>query len=170
MTAPFRSERCPCGRRWEHCPRRNELEFAPARPAGAGRRAVMREHSLKQPRPALGRLCAILAALAATPAGAAQCPYGQIYRVHLDECVSARSALATAYVRPVARLPRFRPARRLADADAPPPDPLPPPAPAPTPEPHQATLVLPDIEDGAPAIWRLCHAAPNLCGPTTGGR
>jgi hypothetical protein len=24
---PFRSERCPCGLRWEHCPRRNELEF-----------------------------------------------------------------------------------------------------------------------------------------------
>jgi hypothetical protein len=27
---PFRSERCPCGLRWEHCPRRNELEFTAA--------------------------------------------------------------------------------------------------------------------------------------------
>jgi hypothetical protein len=33
-----------------------------------------------------------------SPAYAAHCPYGQIYRVHLDECVSWHSALARAYV------------------------------------------------------------------------
>jgi hypothetical protein len=103
------------------------------------------------------------------PASAAHCPLGEIYRVRLDECVSARSALAQAYVRPVSKLPRLRPTavRHVADADAPP-YPLPPPAPPEAPPAQsddQATLVLPDVEDGAPAIWRLCQAAPNLCDP-----
>jgi hypothetical protein len=103
----------------------------------------------------------LVAALAATPASAAQCPYGQIYRVHLDECVGIRSALARAYVQPVRRL-----TRRVADADAPP-YPFPAPPEKPPPADDQATLVeplvLPDLEDGAPTIWRLCQAAPNLC-------
>ena len=162
MTQPFRSERCPCGRRWEHCPRRNELEFAgAARAAEQGPVSAGRWHSLKRARPVLGLLWAFLATLAATPAEAAHCPQGEIWRVRLDECVSARSALAQAYVKPVSRLPRFRPpaVRRVAEADSPPP---------PTPEPppaDEATFILPDLEDGAPAIWRLCQAAPNLCKP-----
>lgn len=37
-----------------------------------------------------------------TPALAYRCPYGQIYRVHLDQCVDIHSKLAVAYVsRPV---------------------------------------------------------------------
>jgi hypothetical protein len=108
--------------------------------------------------------------IAVSPAEAAQCPYGQIFRVHLDECVGAQSALARAYVQPLHR--RNIPAakiftiRHVADADAPP-YPLPPSAPEPPPAQadDQATLVLPDLEDGMPAIWRLCQAAPNLCKP-----
>jgi hypothetical protein len=63
----FRSERCPCGRRWEHCPRRNEFELGPARAARAGQAPCGRWRSLKRPRPALGYLWAIVAALAASP-------------------------------------------------------------------------------------------------------
>ena len=33
-----------------------------------------------------------------SPAEAARCPYGQILRVHLNECVSVHSVLARAYV------------------------------------------------------------------------
>ena len=109
---------------------------------------------------ALGYLWAFVATLAATPAAAAHCPQGEIWRVRLDECVSARSALAQAYVRPVSRLPRFRPpaVRRVVEADSPPP-----PEPSAAPPADAATFVLPDLEDGAPSIWRLCQAAPNLC-------
>jgi hypothetical protein len=171
MTAPFRSERCPCGLRWEDCPRRNELEFAGAgRPVRPARRSAGRCHSLKRSRPALGHLWAFVAALAVTPAQAYHCGSAFIYRVHLDQCVAVTSALARAYVRPVRRgnIPaaRIPLTRHVADADAPP-YPLPPaasPAAAPPAQPDdQATLVLPVVEDGAPAIWRLCKAAPNLC-------
>jgi hypothetical protein len=108
--------------------------------------------------------------LTVTPASAAQCPYGQIYRVHLDECVDARSTLARAYVQPLRRrnisTTKISAVRRVADADPPPPERPPDPSPADRPPAlpdDQATLVLPDLEDGAPAIWRLCQAAPNLC-------
>jgi hypothetical protein len=41
----------------------------------------------------------IIAAIsAASPALAARCPHGQLYRVHLDECVSLSSALARPYL------------------------------------------------------------------------
>jgi hypothetical protein len=36
--------------------------------------------------------------LSSAPALAAHCPYGQIYRVRLHECVGVRSALARGYV------------------------------------------------------------------------
>ena len=106
--------------------------------------------------------------IAAQPATAAHCPHGEIYRIHLDQCVGIESALARPYV----HLIRFRsPAvRHVADADQPP-YPLPPPTPAPAQPDDQAALaeplILPDLEDGAPAIWRLCQAAPNLCKPNS---
>jgi hypothetical protein len=164
MTAgpAFRSERCPCGRRWEHCPRRTELEFSSAVPRmpPSAILPVMPKGSL----PA----AVFLLALAATPAVAAHCPQGQIWRIRLDQCVDASSWLARPYVRQTR--PRPTAVHHVADADAPP-YPLPPPAPQPpalppAPSDDQATLVLPDIEDGAPAIWRLCQAAPNLCKPS----
>lgn len=43
-----------------------------------------------------------------TPTMAARCPYGQIYRVHLDECVSWHSKLAIAYVGRHFHLPAFK--------------------------------------------------------------
>lgn len=43
-----------------------------------------------------------------TPTMAAKCPYGQIYRVHLDKCVSWHSKLAIAYVDRHFRLPAFK--------------------------------------------------------------
>jgi hypothetical protein len=174
MTRPFRSERCPCGFLWEHCPRRAELEFVgAARAADPGRGLAGRCHSPKRARPVLGPLCAFMTALAPAPATAAHCAFGEIWRVRLDECVSARSALAQAYVRPVSRLPRFRPpaVRRVADNQSRNDSEIPPPPPAaPAPTVDEATLVnpfvLPDLRDGAPAIWLLCQAAPNLCKPT----
>ena len=122
--ATFRSERCPCGLRWEFCPRRNELEFA-----GRGR--------------GLKPLWAIVAALAAAPASAAPCPHGQLLRVHLHQCVDLHSRLAMAYIKPVS-------ARREPAAIAPLPDPPPPERPIPLPElerPAEApAFVLPAVE------------------------
>jgi hypothetical protein len=40
----------------------------------------------------------IAALIAASPALAARCPHGQLYRVHLDECVSLSSPLARPYL------------------------------------------------------------------------
>jgi hypothetical protein len=40
----------------------------------------------------------IAALIAASPALAARCPHGQLYRVHLDECVSLSSPLARLYL------------------------------------------------------------------------
>ena len=37
--------------------------------------------------------------LTGSASAAYHCPYGQIYRVHLDECVGVHSALARAYVK-----------------------------------------------------------------------
>ena len=40
----------------------------------------------------------IAALIAASPALAARCPHGQLYRAHLDECVSLSSSLARPYL------------------------------------------------------------------------
>jgi hypothetical protein len=40
----------------------------------------------------------LVAMLAATPAAAADCPYGQFYRVRLHQCVGLNTRLASAYV------------------------------------------------------------------------
>jgi hypothetical protein len=158
----FRPERCPCGRRWEVCPRRSELEFGPARAVEPGPGSISPYRRPKPLKPATGLLCVIMA-LASTPATAAHCAQGEIWRVHLDQCVDIGSVLARAYVRPPHRIVRS-PVRHVADADQ-----APYPSPSPASEPHddQATVddtfLLPALEDGAPAIWRLCQAAPNLC-------
>jgi hypothetical protein len=111
---------------------------------------------------------ALGAVLASTPAAAAQCPLGQIYRVHLKTCVATSSALARPYVH--SRSIRYRaqvpPHQAAAPAPALPSS-LPPPPPS-TPEPYfedtrVGSIPLPALEDGVPAIWRLCQAAPNLC-------
>jgi hypothetical protein len=163
MTPSFRSERCPCGYRWQYCPRRRELEFAPPA-AGADRGPACREHGLKRPRRVLGLLGALAAAIA-WPASAAQCPLGQIYRVHLKTCVATSSALARPYVHP--RSIRYRaqaPVHHEAvekrnDSGTPTP---------PSSEPYfqdtrVGSIVLPVLEDGVPTVWLLCQAAPNLC-------
>jgi hypothetical protein len=54
-----------------------------------------------------GRLWAIVGILIATPATAAHCPNGQIWRIRLGQCVDADSALARAYVHPLRRQARL---------------------------------------------------------------
>jgi hypothetical protein len=156
----FRPERCPCGRQWEDCPRRSDFEFGPARGVEPGPGSTSPYRSLRHLKPATGLLCAIMA-LASTPATAAHCPFGEIWRVHLNQCVDIGSALARAYVRPPHRILHL-PVRHVADADQPP-YPLPPSTPRDDQAAADDAFLLPDVEDGAPAIWRLCQAAPNLC-------
>lgn len=43
------------------------------------------------------QVIALSIALAASPAAAAHCPHGQLWRVHLDKCVPLGSTLALAY-------------------------------------------------------------------------
>lgn len=43
-----------------------------------------------------------------SPAYAAHCPYGQIYRVHLGECVDHNSILARAYVGKSIHIPKLK--------------------------------------------------------------
>jgi hypothetical protein len=54
-----------------------------------------------------GRLWAIVGVLIATPATAAHCPQGKIWRIRLGQCVDANSALARAYVHPLRRQARL---------------------------------------------------------------
>jgi hypothetical protein len=49
---------------------------------------------------------ALSLALVASPAIAAHCPHGQLWRVHMDKCVSLSSPAAIAYV-PLPRPPRI---------------------------------------------------------------
>jgi hypothetical protein len=170
MRAPlgFRAERCPCGYRWEDCPRRDVL--GPGRAANAGPASACPGGGGRLARPALSLLCAFGAALAATPATAAHCPNHEIWRIRLDKCVDAQSALALPYVRSARRgvashgRPAFIPDNGGGATGGPS---TAPPKPAPD---QEATLaepiVLPDLEDGVPTIWRLCQAAPNLCKPS----
>jgi hypothetical protein len=115
----------------------------PGRAARADRRPFGRCHSLKREGPALGLLWAIVAALGTTPALAAHCPHGQLYRVHLDQCVDLHSRLALAYVAWRALAPVRRPD-------------LPPRSAAP---PAERPLVLPPLEPPSgqqiypPLVW-----------------
>lgn len=121
------------------------------------------------------RLALALVFLAASPipaASAAHCPQGQIWRVHLNTCVGAQTALAHPYVRPPHRLSRptrvHSPAVRRHVADTDPPDP-PPARPAtgrPTPPHDEAaipTFVLPEVDLGAPDGWRFCRVTAGIC-------
>ena len=107
------------------------------------------------------RLALALVFLAALPAqaAAAHCPLGEIYRVRLMRCVDIRSALARPYVHPARRATSIEGAKVIA------PDP-PPADPPPEPPPAAVDIALPLLEDGVPAIWRLCQAEPKLCEPT----
>jgi hypothetical protein len=49
---------------------------------------------------------ALSLALVASPAIAGHCPHGQLWRVHMDKCVSLSSPAAIAYV-PLPRPPRI---------------------------------------------------------------
>jgi hypothetical protein len=65
---------------------------------------------------------AFLCAIGATPALAAHCPLGQIYRIRLDRCVGTYTALARPYVgfaRRSARRIAFDPPAARAEAAAP---------------------------------------------------
>jgi hypothetical protein len=114
-------------------------------------------------------LALVLLAAAPTPAAAAHCPRGEIYRVRRDKCVGAQTALARPYVHPphpLRRPTRLRPPVVRHVADAAPPDP--PAAPAtvgPDPPPADAELALPELEASAPNIWRICQTAPTMCAP-----
>jgi hypothetical protein len=50
---------------------------------------------------------ALSLALVASPAIAAHCPHGQLWRVHIDKCVSLSSPAAIAYV-PLPHPPRIK--------------------------------------------------------------
>jgi len=96
----------------------------------------------------------LLTTLAASPASAAHCPPGQIYRVHLNECVVAQTSFARPYVHAPHRLhrpTRLRPplTRHMAEMT---PTPGPDPDPAPPPEPPAAVGALPELEAGDPAF------------------
>jgi hypothetical protein len=189
----FRSALCPCGFPWAICPRRDEL--GPGRAACPARAALGRSGRLKRLMPALRPLWAFgfpgapgrspppamssmmpnkplpaavfLLALTSSPAIAGHCPLGQLWRVHLEQCVDITSSLAKPYVQHRAARVRFAevepPARRAADASPPPS----PPPPQPDPIEHRDALdsafVLPALADGAPEIWRFCQAAPKMC-------
>jgi hypothetical protein len=90
-----------------------------------------------------------LAALPA-PAAAAHCPLGEIYRVRLMRCVDIRSALARPYVHPARRATTSIEGAKVI---------------APDPPPAAVDIALPILEDGVPAIWRLCQDEPKLCEP-----
>ena len=68
-------------------------------------------------RPAL----TIAALIAASPAFAARCPHGELYRVHLHECVSLTSPLARPYVGNRANGQPIHGANVGKEIDAPPP-------------------------------------------------
>jgi hypothetical protein len=73
-------------------------------------------------------------------------------------CVDIRSALARPYVHPAHRAIISSASIEGAKVIAPdPPPPKPPPA--------AVDIALPLLEDGVPAIWRLCQAEPKLCEP-----
>jgi hypothetical protein len=90
---------------------------------------------------------ALLCAIGATPALAAHCPLGQLWRVHLRECVPLRSPLALAYAGRVHQR-RIKIAPFGHSAARPAPDP---------PDPTAAALLIPLLE-AAGARWRVLAA------------
>lgn len=117
-------------------------------------------------------------------AQAAHCPHGQIYRVHLDECVSIKSSLARAYVADNRHWRMFdrTPARPRVQKDLPPRIPIvpvfpsfktddPPPVdvtdgPVVTDKPPEVIpdmIVMPELFAGAPPKWFICAKHPEWC-------
>jgi hypothetical protein len=54
------------------------------------------------------QVIALSLVLAASPAIAAHCPHGQLWRVRMDKCVSLSSPAALAYARPLPRRQRIK--------------------------------------------------------------
>jgi hypothetical protein len=90
---------------------------------------------------------ALLCAIGATPARGAHCPKGQLWRVHLAECVPLRSPLALAYEGRVherrIKIALFGHAAARPAADPP--------------DPADETLLIPLLEAAA-ARWRVLAA------------
>jgi hypothetical protein len=119
----------------------------------------------------------------ASSAQAAHCPHGQIYRVHLTECVSIKSALARAYVADNRHWRMFdkTPPKPRVQKDPPPRIPIVPVFPLTVPQdplPVDLTdgpvltdqqLILPELFAGAPPRWFICAKAPEWC-PQPKGR
>lgn len=101
-------------------------------------------------------------------AEAARCPYGQIYRVHLGECVSWRDTRARAYVS-LGDMRKWR-FQRFAPKTAPSPSPKPiliaapiPPEAEWTDDPIETLTPIPDLLAGTPAFWRICAEHHEWC-------
>jgi|SRR5580693_265481 hypothetical protein len=89
---------------------------------------------------------AFLCAIGATPARGAHCPQGQLWRVHLRECVPLRSPLALAYAGRAQRRIKIAPFGHAAPRPAPDP-----------PDPAVETLLIPLLE-AAGHRWRVLAA------------
>jgi hypothetical protein len=126
-----------------------------------------------------GFLNALFLVAMAGPAAAAHCPHGQIYRIHLDECVSIRSALARAYVADNRHWRMFdtTPSKPRVQKDPPPRIPIvpviPPVEPA-DPAPVDLTdgpvvtdrpMPMPELLAGMPPRWFICAKHPEWCQP-----
>jgi hypothetical protein len=108
-------------------------------------------------------------------AQASHCPHGQIYRIHLDECVSIKSALARAYVADNRHWRMFDTAPRpRARKDPPPQIPIIPvfPPMRDDPPPIDETdgpvvtdrpIVMPELLVGMPPRWFICAKHPEWC-------
>jgi hypothetical protein len=111
-------------------------------------------------------------------AQAAHCPHGQIYRIHLDECVSIKSALARAYVADNRHWRMFdtAPEKPRVHKDPPPQVPIipviPPMRQRDDPAPLDLTdgpvvtdkpMLMPELLVGMPPRWFICAKHPEWC-------
>jgi hypothetical protein len=106
---------------------------------------------------------ALAAMLWATPVVAAHCRFPQVLIRHLGECVSPRSQLAMAYVTigrwrfPILPRPAPAPPKRVYAGPPLLPDEYPARPVSRTPAP------MPELEAGAPPIWRICIEHHEWC-------
>jgi hypothetical protein len=92
------------------------------------------------------------------PAEAAHCPYGQIWRIHLGECLSWHDARARAY----ATVGVTRRWRLLPLAPVTPPIRIDPPPPEPIVD-TQTPILIPELLVGMPPRWFICAKHPEWC-------